>query len=120
VNPTHSIPDSRRRVFNLAFALSGAALIAPRPALLLAQEAQRRPTPAMAEGPFYPDTLPAERDADLNDSRPARPRRRHGSRGPGRHLGHRAESVKDAVPVRAENEVPRTRPCFRFGGAKIA
>jgi protocatechuate 3,4-dioxygenase, beta subunit len=54
----------RRRSLHLAAA---AALIAmpvlPLRATTLAPA--RRPTPAQSEGPFYPDTLPADSDADL-------------------------------------------------------
>ncbi len=56
MKPTPSIPDHHRRLL----------LVAPLlllPGALAAQ--QRRPTPRMTLGPFYPDALPAERDADL-------------------------------------------------------
>jgi protocatechuate 3,4-dioxygenase, beta subunit len=55
---TPHIPDrGRRRLVAVAGAL------AATPAL--AQIARLFPTPAMTEGPFYPDRLPADRDADL-------------------------------------------------------
>jgi protocatechuate 3,4-dioxygenase, beta subunit len=57
---TPRIPDRRRRLV-----VSAAALLLPVPGLLRAQERVLRPTPAMTEGPFYPDRPPADRDADL-------------------------------------------------------
>lgn len=58
MTPTPHIPErSRRRLLASAGAL---AALAPLRAL-----AQARLTPAMTEGPFYPDRLPADRDADL-------------------------------------------------------
>ena len=52
--------DERRRLL----AWIGTAVLAPlAPTPLLAEE--RRPTPRMTEGPFYPQTLPLDTDADL-------------------------------------------------------
>jgi protocatechuate 3,4-dioxygenase beta subunit len=66
MHPTPQIPDlHRRRFVVLAAALGGGALSSSPSALLRAQEIAPRPTPAMTEGPFYPDVLPADRDADL-------------------------------------------------------
>lgn len=59
MTPTPHIPDRRRRRI-VASAGALAALAATR---ALAQAL--RHTPAMTEGPFYPDRLPADRDADL-------------------------------------------------------
>jgi protocatechuate 3,4-dioxygenase, beta subunit len=59
VTPTPHIPDRRRRRI-VASAGALAALAASR---ALAQTL--RHTPATTEGPFYPDRLPADRDADL-------------------------------------------------------
>jgi protocatechuate 3,4-dioxygenase, beta subunit len=61
VIPTPHIPDRRRR----RIVVSAAALALLTPAAALAQAGRLRPTPAMTEGPFYPDRLPADRDADL-------------------------------------------------------
>lgn len=58
---TPHIPDGRRR----RVVVSAAALALLSPVRALAQTARPRPTPAMTEGPFYPDRLPADRDADL-------------------------------------------------------
>ena len=64
-NPNElSVPAPRRVSLRVALAL---ALV---PALALAAEVAaqapaRAPTPAQTEGPFYPTTLPADRDADL-------------------------------------------------------
>lgn len=56
MKPTPCIPDRQRRLL-----LTAPLLLLP--GALGAQ--QRRPTPRMTLGPFYPDALPAERDADL-------------------------------------------------------
>ena len=65
MNPTPRIPDRQRRLL-----LATPLLLLP--AALAAQ--QRRPTPRMTLGPFYPDVLPADRDADLTaiDGQPGR------------------------------------------------
>jgi protocatechuate 3,4-dioxygenase, beta subunit len=57
---TPHIADRRRR----GLVASAAALLALAPLRALAQ-AGLIVTPAMTEGPFYPDRLPADRDADL-------------------------------------------------------
>jgi protocatechuate 3,4-dioxygenase beta subunit len=57
----------RRPVLHL---VAAAALIG-LPALQL-RAATRRPTPAQSEGPFYPDKLPADSDADLLANGPLR------------------------------------------------
>ncbi len=63
---TPHLPDlHRRRAVAATIALGAGALLGSRTALLLAQERSLRATPAMTLGPFYPDRLPAERDADL-------------------------------------------------------
>jgi protocatechuate 3,4-dioxygenase, beta subunit len=59
MTPTPHIPDRRRR----RLLVSAGALSALASLQALAQGA--RLTPAMTEGPFYPDRLPADRDADL-------------------------------------------------------
>lgn len=59
MTPTPHIPDRRRR----RIVASAGALAALAPLSLLAQAL--RLTPATTEGPFYPDRLPADRDADL-------------------------------------------------------
>jgi protocatechuate 3,4-dioxygenase, beta subunit len=56
---TPHIPDRRRR----RLVVSAGAFAALASTRVLAQTA--RVTPAMTEGPFYPDRLPADRDADL-------------------------------------------------------
>jgi protocatechuate 3,4-dioxygenase beta subunit len=56
MKPTPRIPDRHRRLLLMAPLLL-------LPGALAAQ--QRRPTPRMTLGPFYPDVLPTERDADL-------------------------------------------------------
>jgi protocatechuate 3,4-dioxygenase beta subunit len=56
MKPTPRIPDRQRRLLLMAPLLL-------LPGALAAQ--QRRPTPRMTLGPFYPDVLPTERDADL-------------------------------------------------------
>ena len=60
MKPTPHIPDRHRRLV-----VSAAALLLPAPGLLRAQQQLLHPTPKMTEGPFYPDRLPADRDADL-------------------------------------------------------
>ncbi len=59
VTPTPCIPDRRRR--RLVVAGGAFAALAGLPALAQAL----RLTPPTTEGPFYPDRLPADRDADL-------------------------------------------------------
>jgi protocatechuate 3,4-dioxygenase beta subunit len=54
-------PDRRRLLRGGCVVLAAPGLLTPRAALATA----RTPTPAQAEGPFYPKTLPADRDADL-------------------------------------------------------
>lgn len=53
------IPGRRRALATLGW---GFALTAAWP---LAAQTRLRPTPAQTEGPFYPTTLPEDRDADL-------------------------------------------------------
>ena len=53
--------DRRRFVRGGCVMLAAPGLLVPRAALAAA----RSPTPAQTEGPFYPETLPADRDADL-------------------------------------------------------
>jgi protocatechuate 3,4-dioxygenase beta subunit len=53
--------DRRRFVRGGCVMLAAPGLLVPRAALAAA----RSPTPAQTEGPFYPKTLPADRDADL-------------------------------------------------------
>jgi len=61
---TPRIPDfHRRRVLGATLALGMGTLLAPP--LLAAQERGLRATPTVALGPFYPDRLPADQDADL-------------------------------------------------------
>ena len=63
---TPHLPDlGRRRLVAATLAVGTGALLGSRAALLLAQERALRATPAMTLGPFYPDRLPAEQDADL-------------------------------------------------------
>lgn len=66
-NPrTPHIPDlHRRRAVVATLALGTGTLLVSRAARLLAQERALRATPAVALGPFYPDRLPADQDADL-------------------------------------------------------
>jgi protocatechuate 3,4-dioxygenase, beta subunit len=59
MTPTPHIPDRRRR--RLVVSAGAFAALASVPAWAHAA----RVTPAMTEGPFYPDRLPADRDADL-------------------------------------------------------
>jgi protocatechuate 3,4-dioxygenase beta subunit len=64
--PTPHLPDlDRRRVVAATLAVGAGALFGSRAAPLLAQERALRATPAVALGPFYPDRLPADQDADL-------------------------------------------------------
>ena len=66
MKPTPHLPDpGRRRIVGAALAVGAGALLAPASARLLAQERALRATPAVALGPFYPDRLPADQDADL-------------------------------------------------------
>lgn len=61
---TPHLPDlHRRRVIRTTLALGLSPLLGP--ALAAAREGALRATPAVALGPFYPDRLPAEQDADL-------------------------------------------------------
>jgi protocatechuate 3,4-dioxygenase beta subunit len=63
MNPTPHLPDiRRRRIVGAALAVGAGALLSAR---LLAQERALRATPAVALGPFYPDRLPSDQDADL-------------------------------------------------------
>lgn len=63
---TPHLPDpGRRRIVEATLAVGAGALLASVSARLLAQERALRATPAVALGPFYPDRLPVERDADL-------------------------------------------------------
>jgi protocatechuate 3,4-dioxygenase beta subunit len=65
-SPTPHIPDLHsRRAVVATLALGTGALLVSRAARLLAQERALRATPAVALGPFYPDRLPADQDADL-------------------------------------------------------
>ena len=62
MKPTPLLPDlHRRRIVGVTLAV-GALLASAR---LLAQERALRATPAVALGPFYPDRLPSDQDADL-------------------------------------------------------
>jgi len=64
MKPTLCIPDPHRRtVVRTTLALGVSALLGPT--LLAAQRQPLRATPAVALGPFYPDRLPADQDADL-------------------------------------------------------
>ena len=64
MNLTPHMPNiRRRRIVGAALAVGTGALLAP--ARLLAQERTLRATPAVALGPFYPDRLPSDQDADL-------------------------------------------------------
>ena len=64
MKPTPHLPDlHRRRIVGVTLAVGAGALLAP--ARLLAQDRAMRATPAVALGPFYPDRLPTEQDADL-------------------------------------------------------
>ncbi len=63
---TPHLPDRRRRrIVGAALAVGAGALLGSASARLLAQERALRATPAVALGPFYPDRLPADQDADL-------------------------------------------------------
>jgi len=65
VGPNLESALARRRVtlrFSLALTLVNALTLA---AGVAAQATARAPTPSQTEGPFYPRTLPADRDADL-------------------------------------------------------
>lgn len=64
MNLTPHLPDLRRRRI-VGAALAAGALYSSTSARLLAQEGSLRATPAVALGPFYPDRLPGEQDADL-------------------------------------------------------
>ncbi len=57
-------PDPRRTRMSRRHALGALAAIMLSPAGAFAQPALA-PTPAQTEGPFYPRTFPADRDADL-------------------------------------------------------
>jgi len=66
MNLTPHLPDlRRRRIVGATLAVGAGALLSLPSARLLAQEGSLRATPAVALGPFYPDRLPAEQDADL-------------------------------------------------------
>jgi len=58
-DPAHGVAQSRRRLLRIA--AGAGALVLARGALA----ADLRPTPANAEGPFYPPQKPADSDADL-------------------------------------------------------
>ena len=61
---TPRIPDHHRRsAVRATLALALGALLGP--AMLVARERALRATPAVALGPFYPDRLPVDQDADL-------------------------------------------------------
>jgi protocatechuate 3,4-dioxygenase beta subunit len=63
---TPHLPDlHRRRLVGATLAAGTGAVLGSHAALLLAQGRALRATPAVALGPFYPDRLPAEQDADL-------------------------------------------------------
>jgi protocatechuate 3,4-dioxygenase, beta subunit len=62
---TPYLPDLQRRHVVTTLTVGAGALLGSRAALLLAQGEALRATPAMTLGPFYPDRLPAEQDADL-------------------------------------------------------
>lgn len=70
LTPTPILADAgpRRRLLRAALALAAGAA-AGSAGLLQAQDATRgaglRPTPPLALGPFYPDRMPTETDADL-------------------------------------------------------
>ena len=59
--------DDNRRVGRRGFLTGGFAVVSAlaAPAVLRAQPAPRARTPAQTAGPFYPTTLPADRDNDL-------------------------------------------------------
>ena len=62
MNPPKKV--SRREMIEMAAALTCLAITNPiRP--LLAQEAQRQPTPEQIMGPFYPIIRPLDHDMDL-------------------------------------------------------
>jgi len=62
---TPALPDrSRRRLMRGAMALGGARLLGAS-LDVLAAPGSARATPRMTAGPFYPRSLPADRDADL-------------------------------------------------------
>ena len=64
MKPTPHLPDlHRRRIVGATLAVGAGALLAS--ARLLAQERALRATPVVALGPFYPDRLPSDQDADL-------------------------------------------------------
>ena len=64
MNLTPHLPNiRRRRIVGVTLAVGAGALLAS--ARLLAQERALRATPAVALGPFYPDRLPSDQDADL-------------------------------------------------------
>lgn len=65
--------DQRRRSLRATASLV-LVLALPWRSMAGAQPAPREPTPSQPEGPFYPKTLPADRDADLTQvaGRPAR------------------------------------------------
>ncbi len=66
MTPTPHIPDRRRR--RIVASAGALAALAPWSALAVTSARGARAlrlTPAMTEGPFYPDRLPSDRDADL-------------------------------------------------------
>ncbi len=60
----HAMPIFRRRLLH-ALVATGVGLALPWSAKVRAQPALLTPTPSQTEGPFYPRTLSADRDADL-------------------------------------------------------
>jgi len=60
----HPSPGARRRVLRTLSAVALAAVAMPA-VVVRAQPAVPPPTPSQTEGPFYPRTMPADRDADL-------------------------------------------------------
>ena len=72
---TPPLPDlRRRRIVGATLAVGAGALLASTSERLRAHEGSLRATPAVALGPFYPDRLPADQDADLTEvaGRPGR------------------------------------------------
>lgn len=71
---THARFTSRRRSLRMLapLLLAGPAMFSPQVAS--GQQPSLVPTPSQPEGPFYPKTIPADRDADLTQvaGRPAR------------------------------------------------
>ncbi len=76
----------------------GSVLVALSAASLLAEAAVLAPTPSQTEGPFYPRTLPADRDNDLTQVE-GQPRAAQGTRLylTGRVLAQDGRPVADAI-----------------------